>query len=693
MRYLKICILTLVAAAAMAQPANDDCQFATFLPDVTDYCSLPKQYSNVGATADPSFANGCVSLKFANGVWFSFFASEPAVSIRVLSGGADGTISNPKILLFDACNSFVECSPGKSANADEFLYNNLRLNRLYYIMVESATGGEGSFRLCVDLLNSVKTPESDCSDAVVLCDKSPFVVSSLTGSGQNTNEIEKGNCISEEFQSSWYKWTCDQSGTLTFTLTPGNNSDDNARFITDDLDFAVYELPGGIDDCSGKKLVRCMAAGANTLASGAVAPLSQWVSCNGLTGLSLTETDEEETAGCMLGQNNFIRALDMVAGKSYVLIVNNFSRSGLGFSIEFGGTGTFLGPEVDYEAIAQEKFECDKEITFTNLSSSATDPITGYVWNFGEGAEPGSAGQFGPIDVNYTSFGNKTTALTVTTSRGCSVTKLVNFFINPCCRDTSTLQVAGLVADVPCANDDSGVITAQGSRGAPSYMYSLDTVNFQPNPRFLGLSAGTYTLYIRDKKGCISSVPLILNEPPPVIVDAGPDIEVELGESSTLNGSYIPGTGAGTPLWSPKDSIEDVNSFVTDILPLKDKTYTLTVTDENGCTGSDQVAVRVKIVRSVFGPNVIQSGNQGINGLFKLEGGRSVKSVSRLEVYDRWGNMLYQGRDMDIRNFDEGWKADFNGKKVNPGVYTWIAIVKFIDDAEIAYSGDVTVVE
>ena len=132
-----------------------------------------------------------------------------------------------------------------------------------------------------------------------------------------------------------------------------------------------------------------MAAGANTLANGGVAPLSQWVNCNGLTGLSLTDTDIQEPAGCSLaGQNNFVRALDMEAGKSYVLIVNNFSRSGLGFSIEFGGSGTFLGPKVDYEAIAQEKFECDKEITFNNLSSSETDPITSYFWNFGDGATP-----------------------------------------------------------------------------------------------------------------------------------------------------------------------------------------------------------------------------------------------------------------------------------------------------------------
>ena len=188
-------------------------------------------------------------------------------------------------------------------------------------------------------------------------------------------------------------------------------------------------------------------------------------------------------------------------------------------------------------------------------------------------------------------------------------------------------------------------------------------------------------------------MPLLIQEPPPVIADAGPDIEVELGETATLNGSYIPGTGAGTPLWSPADSIEDVNAFRTDILPLKSKTYTLLVTDENGCTGTDQMEVRVRIVRPVYSPNVIQAGNAGPNGIFKLEGGRAVKLVTRLEIYDRWGNKLYQGTDLDIRNFDEGWKADCNGKKVNPGVYTWLAVVKFLDDVEIAFSGDVTVVE
>ena len=52
--------------------------------------------------------------------------------------------------------------------------------------------------------------------------------------------------------------------------------------------------------------------------------------------------------------------ISMETGKSYLLVINNYTRSGLGFEIEFGGEGTFLGPEVDFEVEAQNKFECDK---------------------------------------------------------------------------------------------------------------------------------------------------------------------------------------------------------------------------------------------------------------------------------------------------------------------------------------------
>ena len=34
----------------------------------------------------------------------------------------------------------------------------------------------------------------------------------------------------------------------------------------------------------------------------------------------------------------------MVEGKSYGLLINNFDNTGIGFRIQWGGTGEFAGP-------------------------------------------------------------------------------------------------------------------------------------------------------------------------------------------------------------------------------------------------------------------------------------------------------------------------------------------------------------
>jgi len=691
-----------------AQPTNDQCRYAIKLPNASDYCSKDAEFTNIGATPDPEFALGnqqCIGLKWQNGVWFSFVPKQPAVLIKVFGFGQGGTLKSPKIILFESCNDYLSCSPGKDIGIDEFLQDNLIIGKTYFIMVESSTGGEGTFKLCVDDFIPVPQPESDCSKAVVLCDKSPFVVESLQGAGSNRNEIEPGNCIFEEFQSSWYKWTCDQSGSLTFTLTPNNHR--GRDFVSDDLDFALYELPGGLNDCGNKKLVRCMASGANIGPNGQPEPLSLWVGCNGPTGLRQGETDITETAGCSQGDNNFVRPLDMEAGKSYVLIVNNFSKSGIGFSIEFGGSGTFLGPKVDFEIQSQNAFECDKTITFINKSESLTDPIKSYVWNFGNRSNPGRAQGVGPYDVVYESFGDKTAALVVETTRGCRVTKILDFFVEPCCKDTSTLTLDGLITDLRCYKIPEGSVEAKVIRGgSPEFEFSIDGKNYQSNPLFPNLNEGTYELFVVDTKGCRHDTTVVVNGPPPIIIDAGESQVINLGDFTNIQGVVIQSVnGVKNATWSPPEDVIDfreIDYFAT-VFPKNETVYVFTITDENGCIQTDTLVIRVKKNYALHAPNVIKTGRGvAVNNFFNIFGNNAIKFVERLEIYDRWGNMVYQGVDERVGetslatfkfgSYTDGWDGQFMGKDVEQGVYAWRALVRYIDDETRNYAGDLTVI-
>ncbi|MDF1694532.1 MAG: gliding motility-associated C-terminal domain-containing protein [Saprospiraceae bacterium] len=687
-RFITIILLG-ISITSFAQVLNDDCQFATFISDIDGYCSEPAEFTNINAMPDPVFSDVCF-LNYLNGVWFSFVPKEPAINVRVFGTGIGlNTLQFPKMALFSSCGNFLTCSPGKSQNSDEFVISGLTIGQVYYLMVESAENLEGTFQLCIDDFTPTPSPESDCDKAVVLCSKEPFSVESLNSQGDNPNEAN-GSCIGGELASSWYVWECDQSGTLTMELTPANLGIEE---IVDDLDFVVFELPGGIKDCNNRIELRCMGSGANTFDNGQIQPVSTWAICNRATGMAEGETDFIETGGCLDVSNNYVAPLDMVAGTAYGILINNFANNGLGFSIEFGGTGTFVGPEADFEVDAVAEFECDKTITFTDLSDPGVDPIINYTWNFGAGATPSTASGTGTFETIYDSFGEKVAALTLESQRGCLVTKVVEFYVEPCCQDTSTLEVDAFGVDVECFGDMDGQLVAEGSSGSPEYQYSIDGINFQPSPRFLNLAAGTYNVTIVDKKGCMAVTDTDIFQPTLTSVDAGQDSTVDLGYSIILDAMIDSDYFIDSIFWSPLDSFLNCTECLDpEIIPPGNTTYTITVVDENGCTASDEILLLVNTIREVYFPNVFSPNGDDTNDFFNIFGGPGVEGIEFLKIYDRWGNLMYDGQPT-INDRFQGWDGFFNGKPVNPGVYAWMADIRFIDDGTIInYSGDVTVV-
>ena len=95
-------------------------------------------------------------------------------------------------------------------------------------------------------------------------------------------------------------------------------------------------------------------------------------------------------------------------------------------------------------------------------------------------------------------------------------------------------------------------------------------------------SSGTYTQTLQTAAGCDSIVSLALTITGNPTVSAGADQTICAGESVTLSGS-----GAATYSWD--NGIIDNNVFS----PSVTTTYTLTGTDANGCSATDNVVITV----------------------------------------------------------------------------------------------------
>ena len=689
-----IVFLVLTGISLNAQPVNDECTTAIHLAETDNWCSDAEEYTNVNGTpfSNPPAPVGNCPLVYDNEVWFTFIPQTPAMYFKI-SGAVNGlgTLRNPAIAIFEGpCNTLkrVGCNVTSSiTNQVELSIESLVIGKVYFLMVEGQNGFSGTFQICMDGFIPPPNPQSDCSKAVVLCDKSEFVVDTLLGTGAVDPGVSN-TCIIQEFSSAWYKWTCEVSGTLTFDLIPNNYQQ---GFESDDIDFVVYELPGGLDDCANKQPVRCMASGANTNQNG-VEPFPSWARCNGPTGLRNGEPDVIEVSGCRnAGQNNFVNALDMVAGKSYALLVNNFSQSGLGFSIEWGGTGTFKGPEPAFDVTAVQAFECDKTIIFENESIATTDSIVHYQWNFGAGADPLSDTTTGPISVVYESFGPKKVALTVTSSKGCVVTEILDFYVEPCCQDTSTLDVTANIQHQICPGTATGVIQGVGISGSPDYQFSLDCITYQPASVFPALLPGEYTLCIQDQKGCENQVELTVLPATGFAVEAGDTIFIELGDNAELNAVAIPNI-PDSVIWTHNGQVIS-NTLDATVLPKTTGWYVVTIINEDGCATSDSVLIVVDAYKPIYIPNVISANQDDVNDRVTVYGNKAAKAfgVLQFQIFDRWGGLLWERTNFELNDPSLGWDGTVDGEPVNPAVYTYMVVVDFLDDIPLTFHGTVTV--
>ena len=568
---------------------SDECIDAFLLEDVTEYCSGIDGWTTNDATQSlPDYPTCVPNNQVNNDVWFQFVAQATDVAISV-SGRTEnlpgGNLFTPQFVLYGGdCDNLVAIgciSDNSNSNQVNGIYGGLEIGQTYYISVGARLGRTGSFELCVRNFNAALDPRGDCSSGVILCDKSPFVVPSLSGSGFIPDEIgdipcnrgsssSQGACVTTEDNSSWYKWTCDQPGTLTFALTPLNPDDD--------LDFVLYELPNGIDNCTNKEYLSCMTSGENV-----GEPVENWFPCTGRTGMSEADPDNFEQCGCEEGDNNFVSAIEMEAGKSYALVVMNFTSSGSGFSIEFGGTGTFLGPTADFTATENEVC-VGESITFQD-NSSFIGNIGAYRWNFGATAVPSTASGPGPHDIVYTRPGNKAVVLQVETEDGCIVTEIKQEYTVICC--SSQFATGDAVVDnVACPNSTNGRIQTNisSSISPVTYLWSTGATT----PTIQGLSPGTYTVTVTDESTCTFVQSYTVESPPPfqfdtlVVMptcDGGTDGAVTLEVSGGTAPYEFNFAGQG---FTPSNTLSNISQG----------DYPVTVRDANSCEIDQVLEVR-----------------------------------------------------------------------------------------------------
>lgn len=174
-----------------------------------------------------------------------------------------------------------------------------------------------------------------------------------------------------------------------------------------------------------------------------------------------------------------------------------------------------------------------------------------------------------------------TYTLTVTDANGCTDTDDVEVTVNP-------LPPAYAGADVGVCTGSS---TTLGASGGSQYVWSPTMGLSNPNianPVCTPSAATTYTVTVTDNNGCVATDDVDVTINPVPVADAGTDASICQNSSTTLSGG-----GGVSYLWSPATGLDDATLQNPSASPQATTTYTVSVTDANGCTATDDVNITV----------------------------------------------------------------------------------------------------
>ncbi|UII30376.1 gliding motility-associated C-terminal domain-containing protein [Fulvivirga ulvae] len=164
--------------------------------------------------------------------------------------------------------------------------------------------------------------------------------------------------------------------------------------------------------------------------------------------------------------------------------------------------------------------------------------------------------------------------------------------------------------DASCNGLSDGIIDVTASGGTGTLEYSLDGVNFQTSNQFTGLSAGSYTVTVRDANLCTITVGAVINEP--LVITASTsitDASCNGGSDGTIDVTASGGTG------TLEYSLDGVNFQASNqFTGLSAGSYTVTVRDANLCTITVGAVINEPLVITVSTSTTDASCNGGSDG-------------------------------------------------------------------------------
>jgi hypothetical protein len=462
------------------------------------------------------------------------------------------------------CNNYgdvsINCGSNFSIQFDlNFCNSNLSANTETFILRGTSDGATGCWQYNDNILHNISFTinTQPCAPVNSIPVTAGPIVNTCVGNTPNyTAELTGG---------------CGNGSTITWW-----NSATGGSLLGSGSPF-VYDPPGS--NCPGGTTLwaSCCSGGATTCVNRT--PVTIAGSCNSLTLLAVSSTN----GNCITpGSINSVSVSNSQGAVTYTINPGNVSN----------GTGLFNGLTGSiYTVSASDASGCivSSIVNFNQppivtLTTSAIQPLC----NGGNGSLTFSASG-GTGIINYTINGTPTTSPNVqsagtytilaTDANGCTSQSIQTI------TDPAVLSLTSNASD-PLCNGGNGNLTFSASGGTGTVNFTVNGVaatspSIQP--------AGNYTITATDQNGCTTTTQLTIGEPNALtwLTTTSTSVNCNGGTDGTITSQATGGTGTISYTLQPTNQTNTTGSYSN----LSANTYTITATDQNGCTTTTQIPV------------------------------------------------------------------------------------------------------
>jgi gliding motility-associated-like protein len=345
------------------------------------------------------------------------------------------------------------------------------------------------------------------------------------------------------------------------------------------------------------------------------------------------------------------------------IVKSSFKDCGNNALFTYDDTIIVIRVPINIAATAISTASCGSNGSITTTATGA--PSFTYMLNFG-------AAQ---ISNTFNNLAAGNYYVTATAANGCSSTIPVTIPL-------STVQLS-LRVDTAICLGNSLILNTISNATNYSWQPNIGLNNAAiANPIATPTVTTQYTLTAKLGQ-CVSSKSVTISILPKPTVQAGTAISTVLGYPAQLNGNV---QAASSFVWSPNTFLSAANILNPVVqLPTQNMVYTLTATNTNGCTDTDNVTVQVlpncTHIRNAFTPN-----GDGINDYWLVYDQYACLKNVQVKVYNRMGSLVYENK-----NYTNNWQGLYHNKAIPDGTYYYSIDFTLINNVSFTKKGDVTI--